>query len=237
MPLGRLLGCPICRRGPLWPITRLSPSQCLCRATAHSPMAWAGLWGGSLATPLTSMIRLLTLGRRCRTFQVPSVMRRRFMPRTPTRFMSLAASTPTSTRAMSSRYITSVPASGLPELQCLVRAILQAQRIIPPTASSTSSRASTRSPETSYNSTYIYDTLGDTWSTGPNTNVAHSFTGGTAIGNQLIVVTGFDGSSDTNTVEMATEGGGGSPTPTATGSPTCTPIVINGSITNTDPSH
>ena len=93
---------------------------------------------------------------------------------------------------------------------------------------------STRSPETSYNSTYIYDTLSDSWSTGPNTNVAHSFTGGTAIGNTLIVVTGFDGiTGDTNVVEAATEGGGGTPSPT----PSCTPIVINGSITNTDPSH
>src|SRR5882724_8805224 len=78
---------------------------------------------------------------------------------------------------------------------------------------------STRSPAVSYNSTYIYDTLTDTWSTGPTTNVAHSFTGGTAIGNTLIVVTGFNGFGDTNTVEMATEGGGGTPTPTPTGTP------------------
>ncbi|PYX88582.1 MAG: hypothetical protein DMG67_16830, partial [Acidobacteria bacterium] len=98
---------------------------------------------------------------------------------------------------------------------------------------------STNSPETSYNSTYIYDTIGDTWSTGPNTNVAHSFTGGTAIGNTLIVVTGFDGiTGDTNVVEAATEGGGGgSPTPTATGTPACTPVVINGSIDLSDPTQ
>ncbi len=78
-------------------------------------------------------------------------------------------------------------------------------------------RASARAPATSYNSTYIYDTLSDTWSSGPNTNVAHSFTGGTAIGTKLIVVTGFDGvSGDTNTVELADAGGGGTPTPTPT---------------------
>ena len=67
--------------------------------------------------------------------------------------------------------------------------------------------ASTRAPATSYNSTYIYDTLSNTWSSGPTTNVPHSFTGGTAIGNKLIVVAGFDGvSGDTNIVETASEG-------------------------------
>ena len=61
----------------------------------------------------------------------------------------------------------------------------------------------------SYNSTYIYDTVADSWTTGPNTNVAHSFTGGTAIGTKLIVVTGFDGvTGDTNIVELADSGGG-----------------------------
>src|SRR5206468_3684068 len=93
---------------------------------------------------------------------------------------------------------------------------------------------STNSPETSFNSTYVYDTLTDTWSTGPNTNVAHSFTGGTAIGTHLIVVTGFNGGGDTTTVEQADCGaGGGSPTPTptatatATGSPggNCPPVL------------
>jgi N-acetylneuraminic acid mutarotase len=77
------------------------------------------------------------------------------------------------------------------------------------------------SPATSYTSTFIYDTLTDTWTTGPNTNVPHSFTGGTAIGNQLLVVCGFDGvSGDTNTVELATEG-----TPTPTPSPSATPTA------------
>jgi Kelch motif/Galactose oxidase, central domain len=79
---------------------------------------------------------------------------------------------------------------------------------------------STRSPAVSYNSTYIYDVFADSWTTGPNTNVAHGFTGGTAIGNLLIVVTGFDGvGGDTNIVEAASEG----PTPTPT--PACTPAV------------
>jgi Kelch motif len=73
---------------------------------------------------------------------------------------------------------------------------------------------SMRSPAISYTSTYIYDTLTDTWSTGPNTNVAHSFTGGTAIGNLLIVVTGYNGFGDTNTVEAASEGPTPTPTPT-----------------------
>jgi hypothetical protein len=83
---------------------------------------------------------------------------------------------------------------------------------------------SMRSPLSSYNTTYIYDTLTDTWSSGPNTNVPHSFTGGTAIGNLLLVVTGFDGvSGDTNVVESSLVGGPcGSPTPTPTASPTCT---------------
>src|SRR5262249_40297281 len=52
---------------------------------------------------------------------------------------------------------------------------------------------SLRAPAVSYTSTLIYDTTSDTWSSGPDTNVAHSFTGGTAIGTKLLVVTGFDG--------------------------------------------
>src|SRR5207249_513427 len=99
--------------------------------------------------------------------------------------------------------------------------------------------ASTRAPATSYTSTYIYDTTSDSWSTGPNTNVAHSFTGGTAIGTKLIVVTGFNGvTGDTNTVEASDcSGGGGSPTPTPTAPPSCTPIVVNGSIDTSDPTQ
>jgi N-acetylneuraminic acid mutarotase len=76
-------------------------------------------------------------------------------------------------------------------------------------------------PDTSFNTTYIYDTVADSWSSGPNTNVAHSFTGGTAIGNTLIVVGGFDGfSGDTNTVETSRVAGCVSPTPTATATAT-----------------
>jgi N-acetylneuraminic acid mutarotase len=83
-------------------------------------------------------------------------------------------------------------------------------------------------PDTSFTSTYIYDTVGDSWSTGPSTNVPHSFTGGTAIGTDLLVVGGFDGViGDTNTVERSHCGaGGGSPTPTPTttpGTPSPTP--------------
>ena len=65
-------------------------------------------------------------------------------------------------------------------------------------------QASLAAPVTSYNSTYIYDTVSNTWSSGPNTNVPHSFTGGTAIGARLLVVGGYNGTADTNTVETAT---------------------------------
>ena len=51
--------------------------------------------------------------------------------------------------------------------------------------------ASMRAPAMSYTSTYVYDTTSNSWTTGPNTNVAHSFTGGTAIGNLLLVVGGI----------------------------------------------
>jgi N-acetylneuraminic acid mutarotase len=80
-------------------------------------------------------------------------------------------------------------------------------------------QASIRAPATSFNKTFIYDTTTDTWFTGPNTNVRHSFTGGTAIGDLMLVVCGFDGvSGDTNTVEKG-ELLACTPTPT----PTCTP--------------
>ncbi len=67
--------------------------------------------------------------------------------------------------------------------------------------------ASLRAPAASYTSTYIYDTLSNSWTTGPSTNVAHAFTGGTAIGNRLLVVAGYDGMNDTNVVETATTAG------------------------------
>ena len=89
--------------------------------------------------------------------------------------------------------------------------------------------ASMKAPATSYTSTYVYDTTSNSWSTGPNTNVAHSFTGGTAIGNLLLVVGGFDGvSGDTNVVEssqLAGPCGSPSPTPTATATFTPTPTA------------
>ena len=96
-------------------------------------------------------------------------------------------------------------------------------------------KASMARPDTSFSTTYVYDTVNDSWSTGPNTNVAHSFTGGTAVGNDLYVVCGFDGvSGDTNTVEQSHCGAGGgtpTPTPTATATPTgspggsCPPVI------------
>ena len=84
---------------------------------------------------------------------------------------------------------------------------------------------SANAPATSFNTTWVYDTLGDSWSAGPNTNVAHSFTGGTAIGTHFIVVTGFNGGGDTATTEQSDcTSGGGTPTPTPTpGTPTPTP--------------
>ncbi len=60
-----------------------------------------------------------------------------------------------------------------------------------------------KAPAVAYTSTYIYDTVSNTWTTGPSTNVPHSFTGGTAIGNLLLVVGGSNGSDDTNTVEKS----------------------------------
>jgi N-acetylneuraminic acid mutarotase len=82
--------------------------------------------------------------------------------------------------------------------------------------------ASTRTPLTSFNTTFIYDTTTDTWFRGPRTNVRHSFTGGTAVGNLMLVVGGFDGSSDTNTVEKG-ELVACTPTPTPPPCPTPTP--------------
>jgi N-acetylneuraminic acid mutarotase len=85
-----------------------------------------------------------------------------------------------------------------------------------------------KAPAVSYNTTYIYDIPSNTWASGPNTNVAHGFTGGTAIGNLLIVVAGFDGvTGNTNTVETALAEGSPTPTPTptATVTPTATPTA------------
>ena len=76
--------------------------------------------------------------------------------------------------------------------------------------------ASMRAPAISYTSTYIYDTTTNSWTTGPNTNVPHSLTSGTAIGNLLLVV-GFGGTGDTNVVESSFLASlCGTPTPTGT---------------------
>ena len=64
--------------------------------------------------------------------------------------------------------------------------------------------ASPRVPSSSYNTTYIYNIGGNSWSAGPNTNVSHAYTGGTVIGGRLLVVAGYNGSVDTNTVESQT---------------------------------
>jgi hypothetical protein len=71
-------------------------------------------------------------------------------------------------------------------------------------------------PDVSYTSTYIYDIAGNSWTTGPSTNVAHSFTGGAAIGNRLVIVGGYNGTADTNTVEVSTVTSCVTPTPTPT---------------------
>ena len=90
-------------------------------------------------------------------------------------------------------------------------------------------QASMARPDTTFNTTFVYDTVNDSWSNGPNTNVGHSFTGGTAIGNKLLVACGFDGvSGDSNIVETSDCGGGGpTPTPTVTPTPSgsCPPVI------------
>ncbi len=87
-------------------------------------------------------------------------------------------------------------------------------------------QASIGAPAMSYNSTYIYDIPANSWVIGPNTYVAHSFTGGTAIRNRLLVVCGFDLIGDTHVVEMSVTGGCASPTPTATPTATATATAI-----------
>jgi N-acetylneuraminic acid mutarotase len=62
--------------------------------------------------------------------------------------------------------------------------------------------AAMRAPDFTFSTTFIYDTTTDTWFTGPQTNVGHSFTGGTALGDLMLVVGGFDGfTGDTDIVE------------------------------------
>ena len=93
-----------------------------------------------------------------------------------------------------------------------------------------------KAPAVSYNTTYIYDIPSNTWASGPNTNVAHSFTGGTAIGNLLIVVAGFDGvTGNTNTVETALAEGSPTPTPSPSVSPSVTPTATPTATPTTTP--
>jgi N-acetylneuraminic acid mutarotase len=100
-----------------------------------------------------------------------------------------------------------------------------------------------KAPAVAYNTTYIYDIPSNTWASGPNTNVPHAFTGGTAVGNLLIVVAGFDGViGNTNTVETAlAEGGTPTPTPspsvTPSATPTPTPTVTPTATPTPTPGH
>jgi Kelch motif len=92
--------------------------------------------------------------------------------------------------------------------------------------------ASMRAPADPFKSTYIYDTTSDTWSRGSNTNVRHAFTGGTAIGTLLLVVTGYNGFNDTDTVEVADTTGTPTPTPTCTPPPpTLSGLVVGDGLT------
>ena len=58
-------------------------------------------------------------------------------------------------------------------------------------------------PHASYTTTMVYDPAADAWTAGPNLNVAHSFTAAGVVGNHMVVVGGFNGTVDTDTVEMA----------------------------------
>ena len=93
-----------------------------------------------------------------------------------------------------------------------------------------------KTPAVSYNTSYIYDITSNTWASGPNTNVAHAFTGGTAIGNLLIVIAGFDGvTGNTNTVETALAEGSPTPTPSPSVSPSVTPTATPTATPTTTP--
>src|SRR5262249_11660307 len=57
-------------------------------------------------------------------------------------------------------------------------------------------RASARalaSPNSTYGTTYAYDTATDTWQNGPNLNTPRSFTAAGVTGNHLVAVGGYDG--------------------------------------------
>ena len=81
------------------------------------------------------------------------------------------------------------------------KAALHASHAFPGANPKVAPYASPEAPD-AYTSTYIYDIASNTWSTGPNMNAPHSWTNGAAIGNTLVVVAGFNGTTgDTNTVE------------------------------------
>jgi N-acetylneuraminic acid mutarotase len=86
-------------------------------------------------------------------------------------------------------------------------------------------------PPLSYTNTFIYDTVSNTWTVGPNMHKPRSFTAGTAIGTRLLVVGGYDSSraERTDTCETADGGSTPTPTPTPTGTPTATPTPTPGS--------
>ena len=83
------------------------------------------------------------------------------------------------------------------------------------------------SPE-SFNNTYLYDPVANSWAAGPSLNVARSFadaaTVNTAGGQTAVVVAGYnsDQATSINVVERSTLAGCGTPTPTPTSSPTVT---------------
>jgi N-acetylneuraminic acid mutarotase len=79
----------------------------------------------------------------------------------------------------------------------------------------------------------IYDPIGDSWTTGPSLNLVRSFTAGTDVGNTAVAVGGYDGFGTIASVEINASCAGGTPTPT----PSCTPIVVNGSIDSGDPTQ
>jgi len=58
-------------------------------------------------------------------------------------------------------------------------------------------------PRSSFTSTYVYDPAADSWSSGPNLNLARSVTAGTTIGDRMVIVGGYTGTEDTDTVELA----------------------------------
>ena len=75
------------------------------------------------------------------------------------------------------------------------------------------------------NSGRFYDPVTDTWTNSPNMNEVRSFTSGAAIGDNLIIAAGgYNGNSTVASAETENVcAAGGTPTPTPTVSPSCTP--------------